>query len=82
MIRAAIVGLGRWGQNFVNSVRGSNFADTFTGRFAGALRVIATFFAAGSTGGESRGFGEEIVDGGSERECGWDAGVSGADRWV
>lgn len=38
MIRAAIIGLGRWGQNLVNSVHGKSDAIRFV---AGALRDVA-----------------------------------------
>jgi predicted dehydrogenase len=38
MIRAAIVGLGRWGQNLVNSVQGKSDAIRFV---AGATRTVA-----------------------------------------
>ncbi len=38
MIRAAIIGLGRWGQNLVNSVQGKSDAVRFV---AGATRTIA-----------------------------------------
>src|SRR6185295_16107647 len=37
MINAAIVGLGRWGQNLVNSVHGKSDAIRFT---AGATRTV------------------------------------------
>jgi predicted dehydrogenase len=38
MIRAAIIGLGRWGQNLVNSVQGNSEAFRFV---AGAMRNVA-----------------------------------------
>src|SRR5262245_62543139 len=38
MLNAAIVGLGRWGQNLVNSVQGKSSAIRFT---AGATRTVA-----------------------------------------
>src|SRR3970282_1059074 len=39
MIRAAIIGLGRWGQNLVNSVHGRSDAIRFV---AGAIRNVAS----------------------------------------
>jgi predicted dehydrogenase len=59
MIRAAIIGLGRWGQNLVNSVQGKSDAIRF---FAGATRTLSKAQAyAREKGFPLRGSYEELL---------------------